>query len=67
VGSIIKLKLRPPGYRSGITLNAEVVWCRKEGESGVGVRFIFPWYKSAHKLNKLIERIRIQIGLQDSR
>ncbi len=67
VGSIVKLRLRPPGYRTGITLNAEVIWSRTEGRSGVGVRFIFPWYKSARKLNKLIERIRVQIGLQDLR
>lgn len=67
VGSIVKLRLRPPGYRSGITMNAEVIWSRTEGRSGVGVRFVFPWYKSARKLNKLIERIRVQIGLQDSR
>lgn len=63
VGSHLKVKLKPPGNPRGINLDAEVIWQRKDDRPGMGIRFIFPWYKSKRKLNKLIDDIRVQMGL----
>lgn len=63
VGSILRVKLKPPGNPRGICLDAEVVWQRRDDRPGVGIRFVFPWYRSRRKLNKLIDQIRMQMGL----
>ena len=62
-GTQLKLRLRPPGYRIGISINAEVVWQRTDERPGMGVRFVFPWYRSAKKLNRLVDEIRLRVGL----
>ena len=64
-GTILKVRLRPPGYRHGVTIDAEVIWRRENPSPGVGVRFVFPWYRSARKLYRLIEQIKHQIGLSN--
>ncbi len=66
VGSLLHVKLKPPGNPRGISLDAEVVWQRQDDRPGVGIRFVFPWYRSRRKLNKLIDQIRVQMG-QDLR
>ena len=65
LGTILKVRLRPPGYRHGVTIDAEVIWRRESERPGVGVRFVFPWYRSARKLFRLIDQIRHQIGLSN--
>ncbi len=63
VGSALRIKLKPPANPRGIYVDAEVIWQRQDDRTGVGIRFVFPWYRSKRKLNKLIDEIRAQMGL----
>lgn len=62
-GSELKLTLKPPGERRGISLAAHVVWVRDEGLVGMGIEFARPGWSSRRRLKDLLAHIRQQGGM----
>ncbi len=63
LGQQLKLKLKPPGFRRAISVQAEVVWLRREGLVGMGLKFVHPGWYARRKITALLERIRLQGGM----
>jgi uncharacterized protein (TIGR02266 family) len=59
VGSLLELKLRPPGSLTRLKLKGRVAWLRKSGEArGFGVEFLFDNARQSARVLKILNRLR---------
>lgn len=61
LGSELRLKLRAPGFLFGISVQAEVVWQRREHHRGAGVRFVKVSRSTRRKLNQLLRHVALEV------
>lgn len=62
VGTVLALKLRPPGASTPIKVRGEVRWLQTEGRRGFGVRFIFDRPNAEESVLRLIDEIKQQVA-----
>ncbi|MBI3180060.1 MAG: TIGR02266 family protein [Deltaproteobacteria bacterium] len=62
VGTVVALRLKPPGGDTAIEVKGEVRWNRTEGQCGFGVRFIFDRPNAEKQVRDLVERVRAQLA-----
>ncbi len=62
VGTVVALRLKPPGGSGVIEVKGEVRWNRTEGQRGFGVRFIFDRPNAEKEVRDLVERVRAQLA-----
>jgi Tfp pilus assembly protein PilZ len=64
VGALFDVVLRFPGNLFASTLQAKVVWQRKEAPSGVGVQFIYGSKRQQVQMEKLINQLKTKMLAQ---
>lgn len=62
VGTVLALKLRPPGSGAPIDVKGEVRWLQTDGRRGFGVRFIFDRPHAEEAILRLIDGIKQQVA-----
>jgi uncharacterized protein (TIGR02266 family) len=58
VGTLLEVKLKPPGYLLGVRLRARVAWVKTIGRPrGMGLEFLFDGARQQARLARLVERL----------
>jgi len=61
-GTILNLKLKPPGYLLGMRLKGVVVWIsKKASRRGMGLKFIFDSERKKRQVEGMIEQLKAAI------
>jgi len=71
-GTILNLKLKPPGYLLGLRLKGVVVWVsKKKIRRGMGIKFIFDSERRKRQVESMVEELKATIirekGIQVNR
>jgi hypothetical protein len=62
LGTLVQLKLYPPGQILGLALKGRVVWLRSQPEAALGVQFQPLTARQARRVNELVERLSTSRG-----
>lgn len=62
VGTILNLKLKPPGYLMGIRVKGVVAWISdRASRSGMGIKFIFESERKKRKVESVVDNLKATI------